>query len=220
MMKEHTVVDPMPHHGHMDDTVAGNRYPYGKRISWSAVFVGALVGVGLGFLLNLFGIAIGLTAFTVNSNTGATAVAVGGLIGMLIGIIASMVAAGYTAGYLGRHYAPKRNTGIIYGFTTWTLSLLLSAIVTAHIGNYVSNYTNTMAHTGGSTVGAKNNTMATAANSLTATSTQAGNGGQNAVAASPESLAVSAFIVFALFFIGAIACCFGAVWGMNCKRVD
>ncbi|STX28342.1 Uncharacterised protein [Legionella beliardensis] len=215
-MNEHTtVVDPVssPVAGPIDET-----YPSWKRISWSAVFVGALVGVGLGFLLNLFGIAIGLTAFTINSDTGATAVAIGGLIGMLIGIIASMVAAGYTAGYLGRHYCPKRNIGVIYGFTTWTLALLLSAIVTAHIGNYVASYTNNMARTG--TVLSKNNTMATAANSLTATSTQAGNGGQNTVAASPESLAVSAFIVFVLFFIGALASCFGAVWGMNCKRVD
>jgi len=26
-----------------------------KRISWTAIFIGALVGLGLGFLLNLFG---------------------------------------------------------------------------------------------------------------------------------------------------------------------
>ncbi|MGQ3888715.1 hypothetical protein ACQUW5_06735 [Legionella sp. CNM-1927-20] len=215
MMKEHTVVDPVP--GHVDEPVMES-YPSLRRISWSAVFVGALVGVGLGFLLNLFGLAIGLTAFSVNNDTGATAVAIGGLIGILIGIIASMVAAGYTAGYLGRYYCPKKNIGVIYGFTTWTLALLLSAIVTAHVGNYAASYTNNMARTG---VSARNDTMATAANTLTPTTTQAGtNNRTTTVTASPESLAASAFIVFVLFFLGALACCFGAVWGMSCKRDD
>lgn len=218
MTNEHKVTDPVhTHHTHMDEPMIG-RYPAWRRISWSAIFVGALVGVGLGFLLNLFGLAIGLTAFSVNSDTGATAVAIGGLIGMLIGIIASMLAAGYTAGYLGRHYCPKKNVGVIYGFATWTLALLLSAIVTAHMGNYVASYTSNMARTG---VAAKNDTMATAANTLTPTNTQAGAANKtNTVAASPESLAASAFIVFVLFFLGALACCFGAVWGMNCRRDD
>ena len=65
-----------------------------KRMSWTAIFVGALIGTGLGFLLHLFGIAIGLSAFSLTPD-GATAVAIGGIVGMLIGVIASMLAAGY-----------------------------------------------------------------------------------------------------------------------------
>ncbi|CEK12169.1 hypothetical protein [Legionella hackeliae] len=52
-------------------------------------------------MLNLFGIAIGLSLFTLNQE-GATVLAVGGLLGLLIGIIVSMLVAGYAAGYLGR----------------------------------------------------------------------------------------------------------------------
>lgn len=214
MMKEHSAVDSTHNHEHTHNDYYGSW----KRISWTAILVGALVGVGLGFLLNLFSIAIGLTAFTVDNENGATAVAIGGLIGMLIGVIASMIAAGYVSGYLGRHYAPKRNLGIVYGFLTWTVALLISAAVTAHMGNYVTNYTSTMARSG--TASSKNETMSAVTNSLTATSTQSSDGGQNAVAASPESLAASAFIVFILFFLGALACCFGAMWGMNCRWND
>jgi len=56
-----------------------------KRISWTAIFVGAIVAVGLSFLLNLFGIAIGLSAFTLSTD-GASVLAVGGLVGMIIGV--------------------------------------------------------------------------------------------------------------------------------------
>ena len=106
-----------------------------QRMSWTAIFVGALVGAGLGFLLNLFGIAIGLSILT--QKDGAAALAVGGLLGFLIAVITSMVVAGYTAGYLGRTYCPKRNLGVLYGFTTWGVALILTAAVASHINHYV-----------------------------------------------------------------------------------
>ena len=40
------------------------------------------------------------------------------------------------------------------------------------------------------------------------------------VTATSKSLVLGAFSVFILFFIGAIASCFGACWGMSCKRID
>ncbi len=83
-----------------------------KRISWSAILIGAFVGIGLTFLLNLFCVALGVSVFTVG-NDGAIALVVGGIISMLVGIIASMVAAGYAAGYLGRFLCPQRNLGIL-----------------------------------------------------------------------------------------------------------
>ncbi|MBA2650910.1 MAG: hypothetical protein H0U73_01370, partial [Tatlockia sp.] len=45
-----------------DTTIARDSYTWPK-ISWSAIFSGALIGLGLGFLLQLFGIAIGLSAY-------------------------------------------------------------------------------------------------------------------------------------------------------------
>ena len=195
----------------------GTCHPF-KRICWAAIFVGALVGVGLSFLLNLFGIAIGLTTFTL-SNDGAVVLAGGGLIGIIIGVIASMLAAGYAAGYLGRHYCPQRNLGILYGFTTWTVALLLSAIVATQVSAYVTSYANTISNS----VFVVPNDQKGAAATITSDSTPAlvdTNQNTTKVAVSPSDLAWGAFSVFALFFIGALASCGGACLGMSCKRDD
>lgn len=206
MINDNTVVEPYPLH------------PL-KRISWSAIFVGALVATGLGFLLNLFGVAIGLTAFTQNSS-GAEALAWGGFAGFLIGVIVSMVLAGYAAGYLGRMYCPKRNLGILYGFTTWALALIFSVIITAHLSDYVMSYTNALGYTSvaTSTDGDQNPALKVEASAAN----QNQNNDQNVVKATATAgaLAWGAFAVFLTFMIGAIACCIGACWAMTCQRID
>lgn len=88
-----------------------------KRLSWSAIFFGALIALGLGFLLNLLGCAIGLSLFNL-SNEGDIVISIGGLIGIITGLISSMILAGYATGYLSREYHPQRNLGIMYGFAT------------------------------------------------------------------------------------------------------
>ena len=189
-----------------------------QRICWSAIFVGALVGVGLGFLLNLFSIAIGLSVVTINKE-GAVALAIGGLIGVAIAVIASMITAGYAAGYLGRRYCPKRNLGILYGFITWSVALLLSATIMAHASQYVSAYAHTIA---GPTVmisSPDTNGLRT----LTVESTTSTVGKEQPVAkviVSPGNLSCGAFILFGLFFIGALSTCVGACWAMTCERDD
>lgn len=69
---------------------------------WTAVIAGALVGLGIGFLLNLFGAAIGLSAYKMNQSEAV--LAIGGVIGLLIGVIVAMGASGFVAGYLGRFH--------------------------------------------------------------------------------------------------------------------
>ena len=190
-----------------------------KRICWTAVFAGALVAVGLGFLLNLFSAALGLSVITVN-HEGTYALAIGGLIGILIGLIVSMVAAGYTAGYLGRNFCPKRNFGILYGFITWSLALLISAVITVHINQYTMTYANAMNRTA---VVSTNQTADQPANqTANPSSMTSAPRNQNAapIVVTPDSLALSAFIIFVLFFIGAISTCAGACWAMTCERDD
>src|SRR5687767_10657531 len=72
-----------------------------KAISWTAILAGALVGMGLTFLLNTFSIGIGLSLVRTTED-GLTSLAIGGFIGLLIGAIVSMFAAGFTAGCLGK----------------------------------------------------------------------------------------------------------------------
>ncbi len=188
-------------------------YAY-KRISWTAIFVGAFVGIGLIFLVNLFTIAIGLSVFTAGSD-GAMALSIGGFIGLVIGIIASMLVSGYAAGYLGRFYCPLRNLGIIYGFTTWSLALLLSAVIGTHVSSYVVNYSHAITSP---TVVMDDNSQTTPA----VIKTTATDNGKNVVkvAVSASDLAWTAFTIFVLFFIGAVSTCIGACCGMSCRREE
>ncbi len=184
-----------------------------KRISWSAMFIGALIGLGLGFLLNLFGVAIGLSALT--TTAGQTSIAIGGFLGLVIGAVATMFVAGYTAGYLGRFYTPKQNLGVIYGFGTWTLALVLAALVSSPFTTYLASYSNLtaaiVATEGQQAVGdeaADETAQTTESNQL-----------QN-MNISPSTVIWIPFLAFLLFFIGALSCCFGAYWGMSQKIED
>ncbi len=188
-----------------------------KRLSWTAVFVGALVGVGLGFLLNLFCIAIGVSAFTLNS-TGASALAIGGLIALLIGVVASMLVAGYAAGFLGRMYCPKRNMGILYGFSTWTVALILSALVAIPLSHYTAAYVDALE--GKSLVITQNDKVDIKANVDQNPSSPRDNQTAKTVDVTPGHLATGAFILFVMFFVGALSSCIGACWGMTCCRED
>lgn len=181
-----------------------------KRICWTAIFVGALVGLGLGFLLHLFGIAIGLSAVTMNKEGGA-ALAMGGALGILISVIVAMFLSGYAAGYLGRPLCPKRNLGILYGFTTWSVSLLLAAALMSHMSQYASNYSQNFLGTTANQKMGKNTEVIVAENK----------GATEALVITTASqLSSAACILFGLFFIGAISSCVGACCAMKCKKTD
>lgn len=189
-----------------------------KRISWTAVFVGALTALGLSFLLNLLGIAIGLSAFKTMSN-GSVLVAVGGFLGISIGIVISTIVAGYVAGYLGRLYCPERNLGIIYGFTTWVLALSLGAALIGLLSQYVVTYTNSVSRTVVA-VPITVNQISTPVGT-TKISSLTKNGQKEAIVevnVTPTNLASGALIIFVLFLLGAIFTCVGASWGMYCKK--
>lgn len=196
------------------EAVAYHEHHCSKRICWSAIFIGGLIGVGLSFLLNLFSVAIGLTAFTVGKN-GAIALAIGGFVGIIVAVIVSMLVAGYAAGYLGRLYSPRRNLGILYGFATWCVALILSAIVSSHVSHYVAGYSQS---TVGSTVVVVEENVGK--NKAPAVNVTADDNQNVKVSATPGVIASGAFAIFALFFIGAASACLGGCWGMSCRRED
>lgn len=188
-------------------------YPH-KRICWTAIIVGSLIGLGLSFLLNLFGVAIGLSAISVGDN-GGVSIAIGGFLGFIIAIIASMATAGYAAGYLGRHYCPQRNLGILYGFTTWSVALVLSA---ALMGT-VSNYSHTMANS--NLVVTEDTAHYNVSNQADTVPYERTSSQTNTkVEAASGHLAQGAFMLFGLFFIGAFSACVGACYGMRCQKED
>ncbi len=180
----------------MEETVT-----YVHHVSWSAIFAGALVGLGLGFLLKLYSVAIGLTFYSA-STQGAPIIAIGGLLSMLIGIIISMMLTGFVTGYMGRSHCSYTG-GVIYGFITWSLVLFLSALMMGPAHQYVKSYTSSFS---------QNSVANDDSPSISST--------HNVPLASVpvKGLVWSGWVIFLVFFGSAISCCIGAVLGMNCKH--
>lgn len=188
-----------------------------KCVSWTGILAGALVAVGLSFLLSLFGAAIGLSAFKASSE-GVMSIAMGGYIGMLIGTIAVMFFSGWVAGYLtsGMHCC----AGALYGLTAWCLALIIMILIATQTmqfvsGNlyYISNHIvtpysvnhpnfSTATETGyNNSAGYNNHTKAII--------------GQTVVIdqKNVNLLTTSLFLTFIMFFIGAISSAFGGYHG-------
>lgn len=178
-------------------------------IHWAAIFAGAFVGVGIGFLLNIFSMAIGLSAYT-STTDGANTIAIGGVVGLLIGIIASMGAAGFVTGYLARFYHCYCHGGVIYGFVTWTLALMLSVLLIIPMAHYISFYERNL----------NPNlvpTQISAAETNDATTAQQNIPPKKEMNANPKHQAWGSWILFIIFFLGAFSSCVGACYGMRCK---
>lgn len=170
-----------------------------KCLSWKPIVSGALVAIGLTFLLHLFSVAISLTAYTTNSE-GIETLALGGLVGTSIGTVASMFVAGWVAGYLGRSYCTQRHLGAIYGFLTWCLALIMAIFLMSHAQEYVTYYGHVISGTAASFKVTNAVTDATVSGNVPA-----------------DALVISTYIVFILFFLGAFASSLGGHCGMRYK---
>ena len=174
-----------------------------KCLSWKAVIAGALVAVGLSFLLNLFSVAIGLSAFTTGSK-GVQTLVFGGLLGTAIGTLAAMFAAGWLTGYIAQQGSHHRHMGALYGFLAWCVALIMMVLLAGYMQQYVTVYGNFLSGTD--------------AVHLTAVS---GNGVVTAATTVQEkSVVISTYIVFALFFLSALSSSLGGHCGMThtCKK--
>lgn len=190
-----------------------------KCMSWTAIFAGALVAVGLSFLLNIFGAAIGLSTLTTSAE-GATTIAIGGYLGLLVGTIAIMFFAGWIAGYLNRKYCCNRNIGALYGFTTWCLALIITMLIAAHTVQFISANVYTISNRKVNTnlsnhnvIGKKMTNDAGYSNSNRSKADQV-NADDEAVV---EILTLSLLLTFILFFAGAIASAIGGCCGLKPK---
>lgn len=171
-----------------------------KCFSWKPVLAGALTAIGLTFLLNLFSVAIGLTAYTTSSD-GVESLAMGGLLGTAIGIVASMFASGWLAGYLGQRYCSKGHLGAFYGFLAWCVALIAGVFLAAHMQQYISFYNHfisgTSADTVASVVVANKKAIAVIQNIQV------------------NKLVISTYVLFILFFLSALASSLGGDLGMR-----
>jgi hypothetical protein len=164
--------------------------------SWKPIIAGALVAIGFTFLLNLFSVAIGLTAFSTNSD-GVETLAFGGLIATAIGIIASMFAAGWLAGYLSQRHCTRRHLGALYGFLVWCLALIITIFLAGHVQQYISFYGHFLSGTTDMVVNASPEKAVAAVQTNMHTKT----------------LAISTYVIFILFFLSAFASSLGGHCG-------
>jgi MFS family permease len=189
-----------------------------KCISWTAIFVGALVGVGLSFLLNVFSAAISLSVFSMSSQGGAT-FAIGGLIGVIIGVVVAMYVAGWVSGYLGRPYCTRRNLGILYGFVAWCVALIITTLLASKLMEHTIAYSNFITSPTSMVEHDMMRSTPTPATTATARARAAVHEARNTTPQEDviTGFSVGAFIVFALFYIGAFAACVGGYYGMLYK---
>lgn len=186
----------------------------GKCISWSAILVGAFVGLGLSFLLNLFSIAIGLVAY---KTTGDGAVfVIGGYLGLVIGAVVAYFFAGWSAGHLGFPHCAK-DRGTFYGFTTWVVSGVLGMMLADHMGHYASYRTNLLSNPSASYVTVVD-VPASASSSSSSTSTDSSaTSTASTDKAATNGLMTVAFASFFLFLIAALSSILGAHCAYRCR---
>jgi len=180
-----------------------------KCISWSPIVIGAFVAIGLSFLLNLFSTAVGLSIYKV-SPEGISKLAVGGMLGFAIGIIASMFFAGWVSGYLGRKHCDKKCCGALYGFTTWCLALILTILLALPFSRFVTIYTNYLSNTAVATTISSTTSISKASATVTIPNEEA-----------LGDLSKGAFVLFIMFFLGALASsCGGHVGVSACQNKE
>jgi hypothetical protein len=129
----------------------------------------------------------------------------GGLLGTGIGIIASMFASGWITGYLSQRHCSKRHLGALYGFLTWCIALIIAIFITSHVQHYISFYGHFLS---GTTNVVVDNASSASKVTIAASHVQA------------QSLVISTYIIFSLFFLSAFACSLGGHCGMRhcCKE--
>ncbi|HVY53626.1 MAG TPA: hypothetical protein VHA13_03815, partial [Gammaproteobacteria bacterium] len=99
-----------------------------KILSWQAIVIGAFIGLGLQFLLNLLALSIGLSIFSKKID-GTISFSILNFIGFaLVGII-SMVTAGWVAGRLTKNSVLQKSWGMLYGLMAWCLTFILTVIL-------------------------------------------------------------------------------------------
>lgn len=106
-----------------------------SRVSWGAIFAGALVAIAVGATLNILGVAVG--ASTVDASSGGTpdaaSLGIGASIWFLVSNLLGLLLGGYVAARLSGT-ADKADASL-HGLATWATAYLVSAVL---LGNVVS----------------------------------------------------------------------------------
>jgi hypothetical protein len=137
------------------DTVVGTAVPEGApalppRVSWGAVFAGGIVAIAVGVMLNILGVAIGVS--TVDATTGdtpsASSFGIGGGIWLLVANLIGLGVGGYVAARLSG--TSDGTDSSLHGLAVWGIAFLISAVL---LGNVISGTANTVVQGASSILG-------------------------------------------------------------------
>lgn len=172
-------------------------------IKWSAIFSGAVIGVGLNFLCNLLALGISLSSFSMDSS-GNLSFSVFGFLGFCISAVLAMFVTGWVAG----RASPPQNLsiywGVMYGFLAWSLLLIITIILITNMIQYTSFHANFTA----SLVAIK---ISNNGPMFTETFADLTHG----LETSKKILTLNAFLTFILFSIGGCSSCIGGYLGFS-----
>jgi hypothetical protein len=186
--------------------VSTNKVERISYVSWAAIFSGAMVGVGVNFLLNLFSLALGISSFSVPA-IGQTLFSFIGFSGFLISAMIAMFITGWISGRLSPTVLP-RSWGVVYGFLAWSVLLIITIILITNMIQYMAFHTNFTSNL--VSIKLMNNApmLTETAAHLTQNSPLSFN-----VETHQKVIVLNAWLTFILFFTGAIASCVGGFIG-------
>ncbi len=111
------------------------------RISWGAVFAGAIVAVTVGTMLNVLGVAIGATTIdpaAAGGTPSASTIGIASGIWLLVANLIGLAVGGYVAARLSG--TADGTDGILHGLSVWAVGFLISAVL---LGNIIAGTANT-----------------------------------------------------------------------------
>ncbi len=120
-----------------------------RRISWGAVFAGAVTALAVLTLLNLLGLAIGFSTINPTEESNALGgLGIGAAIWFVIANLLALFAGGWVAGRLCGF--PKNSTSMLHGFLTWATFTIFSVYVASSaVGSIFNTVGNTLSRTAG-----------------------------------------------------------------------
>jgi len=134
------------------EAVVADRVSAHPRVSWGAVFAGAVAAVGLWMLLYTLGLAIGASTLDVRDSGSAKATGiftgVWGVVAPLIALFVGGVVAGRGAGVL------RRGDGALHGFVTWGLAAIGGAWLLANLAGAIGGGVASLGHEAAEAAGA------------------------------------------------------------------
>ncbi len=112
-----------------------------KRVSWGAIFAGAVVAMVVQLTLNLLGLGIGLQTFDPATDADSfRGFGMGQVIWTVISGLIALFAGGWVAGRLAG--MPRKTDGTLHGIVTWGLTTLFTFyLLTSGVGRVISGVT-------------------------------------------------------------------------------